>query len=263
MGFFIQSIYYKMKIVTIIVFIGLIIKSTLCFSWGAKGHKIVAEIAKSYLDKGIQDSVQKYLGDMSFEDAAVWMDIIKSDKTYDYLKPLHYINIEKDKTYVKYDNNIVSELELVMAQLKNKNKRTKEEINLDIKVLFHLVGDLHQPLHVGYREDKGGNTVQVQFNGKGTNIHHVWDSDIIENKNITSADCVKIIKTYSGKEIREIQNIDIVAWMNNSRVLLADVYSFKSNIISQEYINRSALIIEKQLADAGLRLASVLNMTFK
>lgn len=252
-----------MKKTTIVVFVGLLIKSTLCFSWGGKGHKIVAQIAKIYLDKNIQDSVQKYLGDMSFEDAAVWMDVIKSDHTYDHLKPLHYINIEKDKTYVKHDGNIVSELELVIAQLKNKSKRSSDDVKTAIKVLFHLVGDLHQPLHVGYGEDKGGNTVQVQFNGKGTNLHHVWDSDIIESKNIVAADCIRIIQRYSPKEVKDIQTIDVVTWMNDSRILLPAVYGFKTNVLDEEYINKNALVIEKQLANAGLRLVSVLNATFK
>ena len=55
---------------------------------------------------------------------------------------------------------------------------------MDLLELFHLIGDLHQPLHVGFGEDKGGNTFEVQFNDKGSNLHKVWDSEIIEYKNL-------------------------------------------------------------------------------
>lgn len=254
----------KMNRITIIIFIGLFVKSTLCFSWGAKGHKIVAEIAYNFLDKNIQDSVQKYLGGMSFKDAALWMDVVSNDKYYAYLKPLHSITIEKDKTYVKFDNeNIVSEIEFSIEQLKNKNKNSKEDIKMALKLLFHLIADLHQPLHVGYAEDKSGNLVRIQFDGKETNIHHVWDFDIIESKSITSENCIKIIKSYSSKEIDGIQKIDVVAWMNYTRIHLYDVYGFKNTIIDEAYINKNTFIIEKQLALAGLRLASILNMAFK
>lgn len=253
-----------MKKFTIILFSALFAKSTLCFSWGAKGHKIVADIAYNYLDKNIQDSVHKYLGGMSFKDAALWMDVVLTDKYYNYLIPLHSITIDKDKAYVKNDDvNIMSELEFVIDHLKNKENRSKEDIKMDLKILFHLMGDLHQPLHVGYSEDNGGNLMEVKFDGKETTIHHVWDFDIIENKDIITEDCMKIIKSYTLKEIEDIQNIDAVCWMNYSRMLLPEIYEFHRNSIDEEYINKNVLIIKKQLAIAGLRLASVLNMAFK
>jgi len=252
----------KMPRIIILVFIALFTKSTLCFSWGAKGHKIVVEIAKSYLDKNIEDSIHKYIGGMSFEDAALWMDVVKNDKYYEYLKPLNYITIEKDKTYVKYLGNIVSELEIIIAQLKKNDNRNKEAMKIDLKLLFHMVGELHQPLQVGYDADKEGTLVRVHFDGKETTIHDVWDNDIIESKGITLEDCMKTINGYSLKEIKDFQKIDIVAWMNSSRMLLPDVYGFKANVIDDEYVNKNALLIQKQLAIAGIRLASVLNMVF-
>ena len=234
------------------------------YAWGPDGHKMVAEVAKKYLDKGVQDSVQKYLGSMSFEEAAVWMDEIKRDHSYDYMKSWHYINVDKDKTYVKTDEpNVVNELEKSIAQLRNKKTLTKDEINNNIKIVFHLVGDLHMPLHAGYGSDRGGNDEKVDFMGKQKNLHHVWDEDIIKYKNITLDDCLKVGNKYSKAQIKELQKIDVVKWMNDSRSLLKDAYNFKDATITEEYINKSTPLIEKEIFIAGLRLASVLNQTFK
>ncbi|HEX7412627.1 MAG TPA: S1/P1 nuclease, partial [Bacteroidia bacterium] len=107
----------------------------------------MAEIAKLYLDKGVEEQVQKYLGSTTFEEAAVWMDEIKKDHSYDNMKPWHYINIDKDKTYVKAEEgNVVIELEKSIALLNNKKALKEDEINTNVKILFHLVGDLHMPL---------------------------------------------------------------------------------------------------------------------
>ena len=69
-------------------------------AWGSVGHKIIAQIARAELSQAVLDSVTFYLGETSFESASVWMDEIRSDENYDYLKPMHYINVAKDQTYV-------------------------------------------------------------------------------------------------------------------------------------------------------------------
>src|SRR5450432_3554931 len=94
----------KMKKLPIIIcaFI-LSINSYSCMAWGAFGHELVGDIAKVYVNKAAADSVQKYLGDMTWAKAAVWMDEVRSDHSYDYLKPMHYIDIDEGKEYEKND----------------------------------------------------------------------------------------------------------------------------------------------------------------
>lgn len=235
-----------------------------CFAWGPEVHHYVAEIAKLYLDKGVEEKVQKVLGSMTFDEAAVWMDEIKKDHAYDNMKPWHYINIDKDKTYVKTDEgNVVNELEKSIAKLNNKKDLKEDEINLNVKIAFHLVGDLHMPLHDGYGNDKGGNDIKLDFMGKPKNLHYIWDMGIIEYKKITVDDCVKAGAMFSKAEIKELQKIDVVKWMEQSRSYLKDVYDFKDNEIGTDYIYKNAPIIEKQIFIAGVRLAAVLNQAFK
>lgn len=235
------------------------------FAWGAKGHKIVAEYAKLALsaDQHIVDSVQYFLGNMTFQEASVWMDEVRSDKTYDYLKPRHYVNVERDATFVKTkDENVVTELEMVISILTAKGPRDKDKIAMALRELFHLVGDIHQPLHCGYAEDKGGNTINVGY-GDSENLHSAWDSGLIKEENIGLNDCLKLSNTISAAEQKDIQKIDVLKWMNESREHLPFVYSYEKGKITTTYADKAKPIIEKQLVKAGIRLAAVLFRTFK
>ncbi len=232
------------------------------FAWGRTGHSIVAQIAFSYLDEKTKTNVMKYLDTLSIELAASWMDNLRNDKSYDYLKPYHYINIEKGESYhPSTEDNIVNGINNSMLKLDNMSNLSKEEIRLNLLILFHLIGDLHQPLHCGYGIDKGGNTVQVSFFGKGSNLHRLWDSDMIEYKKINLDSCLKT-NVYTRKQVRQLKKINIENWMNESRYHLNQVYNFSSNKIDDEYINYNSPIIKKQLLDAGLRLAKVLKKYF-
>jgi hypothetical protein len=89
------------------------------------------------------------------------MDNIKDDHSYDYMKPYHYVNFDKSAEVVeRLGSNIIFILNQTIKELQNNKNLTKEEIKTKILIVFHLVGDLHQPLHVGYGSDKGGNTIQ-------------------------------------------------------------------------------------------------------
>ncbi len=243
----------------------LILKTATSFAWGKVGHNMVAEIAMTYLNKGVKDSVQKYLGEMTFQQASTWMDEVRSDHTYDYMKTWHYADVEKDKTYVKRDEeDAVNEIEKAFADLSKKSKLTKEQINMDLKLLFHLIGDLHQPLHCGYASDKGGNDIKMEFNGKQANLHSIWDSRIIEMKLTDVQKGVSdLCKQLTPEDIKKYEKIDVLQWYNESRGNLFIVYDYPEAGINDAYIEKSLPIIEKQLMVAGLRLASVLNETFK
>jgi hypothetical protein len=248
-----------------LIFILLFKIASFSYGWGAVGHKIVADVAKSYVGKNIQDSVNKYLGDMSWESASTWMDEQRGNSKYDFMKEWHYLDLEKGQKYDSTNakgNNVILQLQKAINNLMNRKKLTNEEINFNLKVLFHLMGDSHQPLHVGYGVDKGGNTIKVTFNGKSANLHHIWDSDIIEYKNITYNSIEGLLSKLSKRRIKKITDGDIIKWFENTRKYLDSVYSY-TDVISEDYINKSASIIETQLLDAGVRLGSTLNIIFK
>ncbi len=237
--------------------------STSTFAWGKEGHAIVAEVAYKYMDKHTKEIVTKYLDGMSVQDAANWMDNIKDDRSMDYMKPYHYVNFEKGEE-VKHNHggNILDELEKSMNELKSYKSMSDADVKQKIMMIFHLVGDLHQPLHVGYGSDKGGNTVQVNFEGKGSNLHRFFDSGIIRKQNITSKKVLKENRTCKSNR-KKIANSTVIEWANQSRSELESIYDFKGAKVSQDYVNKFEPLVTKQLYDAGVRLASIMNSTFK
>jgi S1/P1 Nuclease len=252
--------YYR--IIVMLLTAGLSLFITPSFAWGRTGHHIIAEIARSIMSEGTKANVLIYLDNTTFEEASVWMDEMRSEGKYDYMKPWHYINIEKGDAYVPGNgDNIVDRLNITYSELQNKQKLSTETIRTDLLLLFHLVGDLFQPLHVGYGFDRGGNTYQVNLNGKGTNLHAVWDNDIIEDENITLDDCMMLYKSLSTAQKASIRNTDFVGWMNENRKLLDDIYP-ANHKIDNGYLEKNKSVVEKQLLYAGIKLAGVLETFF-
>ena len=235
------------------------------YAWGELGHNIVAEVAKKYLSESVQDSVKKYLGHMSWEAASNWMDDVRGSKNYGYTSSWHYLNLENGQKYdstIDGGNNIVNQLQIAIRNLMNKKTLTKEDISFNIKVLFHLMGDFHMPLHVGMGSDRGGNDIIVNFLGKQTSLHHIWDSNIIQYKNISFKDIEKLLSTYSTDSIQKITSGTVIEWLSKTRKQLSMVYSY-TPVISEDYITKSYPIIESQLLMAGVRLGSILENVFK
>ena len=139
----------------------------------------------------------------------------------------------------------------------------KKQIRLDILLIFHLVGDLHQPLHTGYASDKGGNTVDVRSQNFSSNLHSAWDTQIIESEGITLDKCLKTYGEFTIQQVDSIKKIQVLRWMYQSRSYLDSVYDFKNGLLDRSYIDRSSNIIKKQLVIAGLRLANILTEVFK
>lgn len=240
----------------------LLLGTTSAFAWGHQGHALVAEVAFHYMDEATKNKVMEYLDGMSIEDAANWMDAIKSDSANDYMKPYHYIDFEKGSKEAPIGDNIITILNRTMQELDHKENLSHDDIKRRILILFHLIGDLHQPLHIGYPSDKGGNTVQLNFmGGHGTNLHATWDSEIIEFK-ATSLSDVLNSKKYTSEEMAAVKKIDIIGWAKQSRGYLKEAYTVKNNKADDQYVDSVYPIIKTQLLDAGIRLASVLEHYF-
>jgi hypothetical protein len=159
--------------------------------------------------------------------------------------------------------NIINELETILVELNQRSKHNKQDVKTSLLILFHLVGDLHQPLHSGYATDKGGNSIRVDFMGTNSNLHRVWDSNIIETQKISMTDCLQHIQGKKSVQKGLYEEINILKWMNESRDYLNRVYEFKDNTIDLNYVLSNKSIIEKQLTLGGLRLAAILHQTFK
>lgn len=246
------------------VLIALLALNRQAMAWGKQGHSIIAAIAKSQLPESVIKKVDSYLGGLSWEQTANWMDDHKGGSGGSYMKDWHYINIPKDKTYVKTRTpNVVNQLEYFIKILKNQNMHPPDQITEALRVVFHLVGDIAQPLHCGYNSDKGGTLVNLRFLDRVSNLHRVWDSEIIEEKKMDLWICTKYLMSLSPEDKSTVQKTDVMAWLNESRAYLKDVYDYKDGNIDKAYVEKNASIIQKQLVRAGLRLALILENSFR
>ena len=158
------------------------------FAWGPTGHRATGLVAEKYLNKKAKKELLRILGGQSLAMASTWMDEVRSDSTYDYMSDWHWVTIQDGQTYDQSEKNpngdVMQTIERIIASLKSKKLSAKEEVEY-LKILIHLVGDIHQPLHVGGGNDRGGNDVKVMWFRTDSNLHRVWDSDMIDDTHLS------------------------------------------------------------------------------
>jgi len=240
-------------------------------AWGPQGHSIIAEIAQERLKPQVWQAIQQEFSIKHLADVANWADQIKSKRKE--TRPWHYANIMAGEfLYLKRRDcptgNCVTEkvLEFTskLQDAKIKGRPRKEAF----KYLVHFVGDIHQPLHLGNAEDRGGNTINVLIHGERTNLHAVWDHDLIR---IKGKSLVKYAAKLSGdirqKNARAWVKSDVVGWVNESRKLaLRQGYPLELNgrgELSRRYLEAGEETVERQFQRAGVRLAYLLNRIIK
>lgn len=232
-------------------------------SWGFKGHRAVAEIAQKHLNAGTAYVVSSYLKGEAMQEVSTWADENRNQST----TPWHYINLplglSRDafaKAVQESDNNVYTAILKTEATLKDANA-SAEAKNEALKYLIHLVGDAHQPMHVSRKEDKGGNTIQLRFEDKGTNLHSLWDSKLINKEGLNQEDIVKTYDTATPAEIKQWQSDSPIEWLWESYQITTELYANAKpgKNIDEIYYQKYIPVIRKRIDQAGIRLAGELN----
>ncbi len=236
--------------------------SSLSFSFSAVGHKAIAAVAWSKLTPLAKQNVERILGggEKRFIKASTWADRIKSYDRFDYLKPLHYVNMPKnvfvyDKKRDCRKNKCI--VEAIKAFSKTIKSRKKKQQLLALRLLIHLIADIHQPLHAGLYSDRGGNRYKVRFNNKSLSLHQFWDTHLLR----TIAKDWQGLASILQKSSMKVSLLGPEQWAQESHQLsMTHVYKAKKKAaISQAYIEPSQDLIKKQMYQAGWRLAAWLN----
>jgi hypothetical protein len=128
-----------------------------------------------------------------------------------------------------------------------------------LKWISHLIGDLHQPLHVGRGDDRGGNEVLVLWFNEPSNLHSVWDSKIIESSQLSFSELAELVNHPTAEEVREWQASGPREWARESQELRAAYYTIGDRRLSFRYMHDHWLTVERRLVQAGVRLAGELN----
>ncbi|MBW7866906.1 MAG: S1/P1 nuclease [Brumimicrobium sp.] len=245
----------------------IIIASSYTFAWGVTGHRVVAEVAQQHLNDKAQARINQILGGHPMAEIANWMDDIKSDPNpdWDTLSAYHYVTIPTGLTYEESNKNprgdVIKGISIAIQKLKS-GKLTPEMEVIYLKMLIHFLGDIHQPLHVGVGEDRGGNTISATWFGKKTNLHTIWDSDILDHKKYSYTELTSIVNCCATTEqVVKWQQDSIDTWVQENVALRKNIYTFDVNVKYWEYaytyLNWEAMKL--QLEKGGVRLAGILN----
>jgi hypothetical protein len=232
--------------------------------WGQNGHRSVGETAEQYLKSKVKDKIDRILNGQSLADASTYADEIKSDDDYDKYKPWHYANIPFDKTYAEAEKNsegdIVFGIQECIEKLKGGTLNPKEE-QFYLKMLIHLVGDMHQPLHFGLKEDRGANDFKVKWFNQPSNMHRVWDTQMIESYNMSYSELAANLPKLDRAVVKTIKSGTLLDWVEENRELTREVYNSASanENLSYRYMYQWFDILKMQINKAGIRLAVILN----
>ncbi len=239
--------------------------------WGEKGHKVLSRIAESRLSDAARARVKEILGDQSLADVSNWADSIRKERRE--TAPWHYVNVQpgaehdSDARDCGAEGCVVSATEKFIAVLKDKKAKPAERKEALMWVV-HLVGDLHQPLHCSHASDRGGNDIKVEFEGTPTNLHSVWDTEIIERQHLDDAVYAEQLEAdIADDDVAAWTGVELRGWIDESWKLAEDAAYRDARgkkietgaKISREYLTTRTVVVDRRLKQAGVRLAKVLN----
>jgi len=252
-------------------------------AWGPQGHALVAAVAEKRISTGTRAQIARILTD--FPDiikAASWPDVAKRSPEYAWSEEVHYADgPDWACTYVPaMCHNCVVE---ALANYSERIVHFKNDLTVQdeaLKFIVHLVGDVHQPLHVGFGSDRGGNDITGHFFSKHGKLHGFWDSGIIVHRldkdfpdgepqyaDFLTKELEGKYKSHVGEWEKESIPESFAVWASETAKLACD-YAYTDSkgrhiqrgfSLGQEYFDRVAPVIDEQLAKAGVRLARLLD----
>ncbi|XP_044489676.1 endonuclease 2 [Mangifera indica] len=281
------------RVYQILTLLSLVLLFPGSYAWGSEGHFTVCKIAQSRLSEAAEDAVNQLLPESANNELAnvcLWADKVKF--RYHWSSALHYIDTPDELCTYQYNRDCKDEdgvkgrcvagaINNYTTQLLTYNDASSE-YNLTEALLFlsHFIGDIHQPLHVGFTSDRGGNTIDVHWYTRKQNLHHVWDSNIIE----TAED--KLYDSNIDDFVDALQHNITTKWANQvkkwetcslNKTTCPDIYASEGikaacdwaykgvtedSTLEDAYFNSRLPIVNLRLAQGGVRLAATLNRIF-
>lgn len=232
-------------------------------AWGTQGHQVVAELAFNTLTPKARFEVTQLLALEPGETLAsisMWADERKSPATSAW----HYVNFPRDTCQFETERDcpdgqcVVAALERQLAVLAS--SPTPERRLKALKYVVHLVGDLHQPLHAGYQDDRGGNSYTLQAFMQARNLHALWDGGLVKNLNLDNTALTALVRQSMPQQ--EQSNLSLSQAAEESCRLVATPGFYPARQVTERYVQQFTPVLLQRLAMAGARLAGLLNRTW-
>lgn len=231
-------------------------------AWGPTGHRATGLVAEKYLNKKAKKELERILGGQSLAMASTWMDEIRSDTTWNFTADWHWVTIQDGQSYDQSEKNpngdLIQTIEKIIGALKSKKLSVNEEVQ-QLKMLIHLIGDIHQPLHVGGGNDRGGNDVRVTWFRTDSNLHRIWDSDMIDDSRLSFTELAESLEKPDATKLATLQKATVRDWATESMGLRKQVYNIGDGKLGYVYSYNNFNTVRERLMVAGVRLAGVLN----
>jgi hypothetical protein len=239
-------------------------------AWGALGHRLVARLAESDLSPKARAEVARLLRDETdptLAGVANWADDLRDEPGFGRTTSRwHYVNIPEQ--HCRYDARrdcadgkcIVDAIQRQRAILADRSQPDEARARA-LKFLVHFVGDIHQPLHT-IAAGRGGNDIQINLDGKGSNLHSLWDRELLASAKLDEAAYLKRLRHLPAPRTPVVG--DAVAWAEAScKASTREGFMPPRAKIGQDYVLRWRPVAEDRLRQAGHALASLLNDTLK
>jgi hypothetical protein len=237
--------------------------STPSFAWGPQGHEVIAGLAESQLSPTAKNEINRLLSqepDQSLISISTWADEHRTQTTAKW----HFINFPKNTCSYELQRDCpdgqcaIVALDSYVKILADKKLDDVTRLNA-LKYIVHIYGDIHQPLHTGFSEDKGGNLYQIQVGGKPSNLHALWDTGFIQEFDLTNEKLINQITVLPLKMEKSTINPILVTAESCELVHASDFYPLQTEI--SNYSVKFIPILKERLSLAGYRLAHLLNVT--
>lgn len=261
-----------MKITKSLLLAGMLAASTqsqLAHAWGQTGHRITGQIAELYLSPEAKAAISRILENEGLAEISTYADENRSNPADFWQKeagPYHYVTVPKGKTYDEVgapeQGDSYTAIKKYTEILRDK-KATRADKQLALKMLVHIIGDLHQPLHAGDGTDRGGNDVKLNFFWEDSNLHRVWDSGLIGRNQLSYTEWTNYLAPkITPEQLAAWQTSDPLVYIQESAEIRDTIYP-EGDKISWQYLYDHTPTMKLRLQQAGVRIAAHLNSIFK
>ncbi|MBN2766789.1 MAG: S1/P1 nuclease [Paludibacteraceae bacterium] len=233
------------------------------------GHRIISEVAYRNMTKKACKQTDKILGVKGIVYESSWADEIRSDENYKYSYQWHYQNLKDGMNQTdlkalienptKEGEHLFYAIDLMIKRLK-KDKADAEAL----KFLVHFIGDLHQPMHLGRVEDLGGNRVKINWFGRNTNIHSVWDGQITDSRKLSYSEYADFVEDKFSSNKKKYTTYNMLASVEETYMLRNEVYAWDAgNTNNYHYLYKFTDDLDLLFYRAGIYLSVVLNDIYR
>ncbi len=247
----------------LVFIVGLLLSGSPASAFGPMGHAVVGEIATPLVCESALAQIAFVSGERDLSTAGLWADSIRDLPEWRHTLQWHYADVGDTvplhERHLPPGGDLLTVISRTYDLLRRREGNAAEQREA-LLFLIHLVADLHQPLHVGRPGDYGGNSIPLIYGKTKTNLHSLWDGELLVRSHVTAAEYAWALAPLGGVQARHGAVLDVLAWTEESRALRRYVYAVAgSRRVSRRYELMARSLLHHRLVQAGVRLAGLMN----